>query len=65
MKITMLETRPGADDGVRVATYEKGATYDVSDALAKCFLDAREAKKAGAKAAVATPEADGPAGGAS
>lgn len=44
MKIRMLVTAPGADDGFTVLTYEAGKEYDVSDMLAKEFVGAKQAE---------------------
>jgi hypothetical protein len=54
MKIRMLSTAPGSVDGIRVATYEGGAEYDLSETagareLAAAFVDAGLAEDAGAK----------------
>lgn len=38
MKIRMLVTAAGADDGFSVRQYEKGVEYEVSEALARDFL---------------------------
>ena len=38
MKITMLRTEPGADDGFTVVTYRQGDTYEVGDSLARAFV---------------------------
>lgn len=46
MKIRMLETALGADDGFTVRTYEAGVEYDVSEALAREFLGAKQAEAA-------------------
>jgi len=51
MKIRMLSTQNGSLDGIRVAIYEAGKEYDLSEsvgarALAKAFVDARMAIQA-------------------
>lgn len=51
MKITMLKTAPGSVDGIRVATYEAGAEYDLTATdgerdLAAAFVAAGLAEKA-------------------
>jgi hypothetical protein len=38
VKIKMLSTAPGADDGIHVLEYEEGETYDVSVDLARVFV---------------------------
>ncbi|MHC5537544.1 hypothetical protein ACYOEI_04855 [Singulisphaera rosea] len=38
MKITMLETRRGTEDGFTVRRFLKGDTYDVTHALAVTFI---------------------------
>jgi hypothetical protein len=38
MKIKMLETRRGSEDGFIVKRFEKGQEYEVADALAQTFL---------------------------
>lgn len=48
MLLTMVETRPGSPDGIRVVTYEKGESYEVPAALGEIFLGegwARPARK--------------------
>lgn len=40
MRIRMLETRHGCEDGFRVRRFEKGKEYEVADTLAKSFLAA-------------------------
>lgn len=36
--ITMLETKPGADDGMHVQVYKEGQTYEVGHSLADNFV---------------------------
>lgn len=48
MKIKMLSTQNGSLDGIRIASYQAGSVYDLSDSpgaisLAKAFLGARMA----------------------
>lgn len=38
-KVTMLKTTPGSVDGIHVVTYKEGETYEISDNLAKAFVD--------------------------
>jgi hypothetical protein len=38
MKLKMLETRQGSPDGISVATYEEGQTYDIPKDLAGVFI---------------------------
>jgi len=40
MKIRMKETRRGTEDGFKVTRYEYGKVYDVSDTLARTFINA-------------------------
>lgn len=64
MKITMLKTAPGSEDGVTSSLYLAGEGYEVSEALAKTFIDSGLAAKAGgrkAKAEDAAPAPDAPA----
>ncbi len=44
MKILMLATAPGADDGFTVLEYEKGREYEVGDALARTFIEGGQAE---------------------
>lgn len=39
LKVKMLKTTPGSPDGIRVQRYDEGEVYDLSDALAKAFVD--------------------------
>jgi hypothetical protein len=66
MKIRMLSTAPGSIDGVRVASYEAGVEYDLTNtdgarALAQAFVGAELAKRV---AAVDAPNPGEPDGGA-
>lgn len=45
MKIKMLATKPGSEDGFTIRDYVEGREYEVGDALAKTFIDAGEAEK--------------------
>jgi hypothetical protein len=45
MFIEMLKTSIGCNDGKNSDTYEAGKTYDLSDSLAKCFIDMQVGKK--------------------
>lgn len=47
MKIRMLETRRGSEDGLCVRCFEAGGTYDVADSLARAFLAAGCATRLG------------------
>lgn len=40
MKIRMLETRRGSEDGFAVRCYLMGRQYDMADGLARAFLAA-------------------------
>lgn len=60
MKIKMLETRPGSENGYVVTDYEAGKEYNVGDALGRAFIDAGCAEAVGDKPKVDAP-ADKPA----
>lgn len=45
MKIEMLKTTNGSNDGKFTETFEAGQTYNVSEDLAKCFLAMNVAKE--------------------
>jgi len=34
----MIETKPGAEDGIHVVEYQKGHVYNLSDELARVFI---------------------------
>lgn len=53
MKVTMLEPRTAALDGVNFVELEKGETYEVPDFLAESYLKRDLAKQAKADADVA------------
>lgn len=38
MKLTMLETRTGSEDGIHINTYHVGATYDFGTDLGSVFV---------------------------
>ncbi|MHC5536703.1 hypothetical protein ACYOEI_00330 [Singulisphaera rosea] len=38
MKITMLDTRRGSEDGFAVRRFHKGTTYEVGEGLARSFI---------------------------
>jgi len=38
MKIKMLKTELGADDGIHISQYVEKETYEVTESLSKCFL---------------------------
>jgi len=40
MRIAMLETRRGSEDGFVVRRFEQGRIYDVADMLARTFIRA-------------------------
>lgn len=44
MKVIMIEDGIGCDDGIHAKTYKKGLAYELSNDLAKCFLDLSIAK---------------------
>lgn len=39
MKVRMLKTVKGSPNGIKVQNYKVGETYDVPEALLKCFID--------------------------
>lgn len=47
MRITMLSTDQGSENGFRIQTYEAGHTYDLSDTLAEQFLQRGTAQAVG------------------
>lgn len=58
MKIKMIESRKGSQDGTTVQEFHAGNIYDVSDALALVFLDMKIAEKV---LEIITPEDKAPA----
>ena len=38
MLIEMIKTASGCDDGINMATYQAGQTYEISQDLAHCFI---------------------------
>ena len=38
MKIKMLKTELGADDGIHISQYVEKETYEVTESLSRCFL---------------------------
>lgn len=47
MKVTMIRRRTGSPDGIRVALYDAGQTYDLPEELAQVFLRLGDAKPDG------------------
>ncbi len=47
MKVKMLRTVPGANDGITSALYKEGQVYDISERLARNFFVMGAAEKAG------------------
>lgn len=43
VKIKMLRTASGCDNGYTVAEYKYGCTYEVNQDLAACFLSTKDA----------------------
>lgn len=43
MQITMLYTKRGSEDGLRVQQFVQGVAYDVADTLARSFIRAGDA----------------------
>lgn len=43
VKIKMLKTANGCDNGYTVAEYKEGSTHEVSQDLADCFLSTQDA----------------------
>lgn len=56
MKIKMLRSKMGSEDGYNTRYYEEGEEYDVSDALAKSFIGENLAEPATGKPAEKQPE---------
>ena len=54
MRLRMLETKKGCNDGLHVRTYEKGEDYEFSEALGGNFLGQGVAEKY--ETPVAAPE---------
>lgn len=46
MRIRMLQTRRGCEDGYRLRCFIAGRTYDIADGLARAFLRAGHAERA-------------------
>lgn len=46
MKIVMLRTAPGSEDGIRVQSYAEGQTYEVGEALGRAFCESGAARPA-------------------
>jgi len=57
MKIKMLETNPGSEDGFTVKDYEAGHEYEVGDALGRAFVDAKHAEEVKAQSKPEQPVA--------
>lgn len=47
MKVTMIRRRTGSPDGIRVALYDAGQTYDLPEELAQVFVGLGDAKPEG------------------
>ena len=56
MLIKMLETRDGSPNGIKVATYTEGETYDVPGELAEIFLESQAAEPANGVTPPAEPD---------
>jgi hypothetical protein len=56
MKIKMLRSKMGSNDGHSTHYYQEGEEYDVSDALAESFIGERLAEAVAAGKADAAPE---------
>ena len=56
MKIKMLRSANGSEDGFTVKHYESEKVYDVTDALAESFIGDRIAEPVEGEKAEATPE---------
>lgn len=39
MKVKMLKTEKGAEDGIHVKVYQAGSEYDIAEKLAKVFVN--------------------------
>jgi hypothetical protein len=47
MRIQMLETKLGAENGITVRVFERGTTYEVGDSFAQCLIEHGWASRAG------------------
>ena len=56
MKIKMLRSRMGSNDGATTKLYQEGESYDVSDALAESFIADKVAEMDDSEKAEAEPE---------
>jgi hypothetical protein len=56
MKIKMLRSKMGSNDGHSTHYYEEGQEYDVSEALGQSFLDEKLAEIVAEAKAEAAPE---------
>lgn len=45
MRIEMMETKDGANDGFTIKTYQAGHVYEVSEDLGKSFVSGKYAKE--------------------
>jgi len=45
MRLLMLETRRGSEDGFAVRRFHKNHHYDIADALARVFLRSKAAQQ--------------------
>ena len=45
MKIKMIQTRQGSENGIKVNTYQEGQIYNISDKLGDIFLELKYAIK--------------------
>lgn len=55
MRITMKSSQLGSPDGVRVESFEKGVSYDVTDSLGKEFIAAGFAVEGDARKTITAP----------
>jgi hypothetical protein len=56
MKIRIIQTVQGSEDGVTTKSYEKNSIYDVGDKLGKALVDAKYAEAYEEKSEYRAPE---------
>lgn len=55
MKVRMLETRRGSDNGYKIVLYMKGETYEVGDSLGRAFIASGFARRVPVRKAKSKP----------
>lgn len=58
MKVKMLRTEKGAEDGIKVRSYEKGQTYNIAEKLAKIFITIKAAEPVAEEIALVAPDVE-------